>query len=478
MNRRNKIGSLLYLLNLLVAFSLSFIIIYYKLLPSRIRLITIGTLILIQVLFGYLTFKKMKSKWFRYITNAFIIIILLASAYTTYALKTGMDSLEKITEEPMKEEIAFSFVVLKDSEIKDLDTIAAAKVLKPTKQDQNNIDTYLKQITELKNTSISTVDCNDYVEGAKQIISDKSKVLLLNETYRSLIDEQVPGFSEKTRIVAPNKISVETKPILKDVKSMDPFVMYISGIDTYGSLSSVSRSDVNLLLTVNPNTKKILIVSIPRDSYVPIAGGGNNEKDKLTHAGIYGISSSVQTLENLFDIDINYYTRINFSSLVTIVDVLGGIDIYNEQAFTSLHGNFKFPKGDIHLNGEEAISYARERYSLKEGDLDRGRNHEKILKAIIEKMLSPKILLNYADVLQVIMSSSETNIPKEKIIELVNNQLETSTSWRIDTTEVKGNSQSGLPSYAMPGWNLYMYVLEEGSISDVSGQIKGIINKD
>ena len=179
----------------------------------------------------------------------------------------------------------------------------------------------------------------------------------------------------------------------------------------------------------------------------------------------------------LFDIDVNYYTRINFSSLIKIVDVLGGVDIYNDQEFTSLHGKFHFPQGNIHLNGEEALGYARERYSLRDGDLDRGKNHEKILKAIIEKILSPAILFNYADVLQVMMESSETNIPKEKIIELVNDQIQSKGKWDIDTAEVKGTPQSGLPSYAMPGWNLYMYVLEESSIKEINTKIKQLIEK-
>ena len=403
--------------------------------------------------------------------------MMVLTGYSTFVLKQGIDSLKTISEEVPEEVLTFSLVVQKESEINDLDAVSTSKVLKPTTQDQTNINSYLKEFKDIKDVNISTVDCTDYLDGAKQVLADKNKVLVLNESYRNLVDEQLPGFSDKTRVLSPKKIKIADKPVVKDVKSMTPFTMYISGIDTFGSLSSVSRSDVNLLLTVNPNTKKILILSVPRDSYVPIAGGGNNEKDKLTHAGIYGINSSIQTLENLFDIDVNYYTRINFSSLIKIVDVLGGVDIYNDQEFTSLHGKFHFPQGNIHLNGEEALGYARERYSLRDGDLDRGKNHEKILKAIIEKILSPAILFNYADVLQVMMESSETNIPKEKIIELVNDQIQSKGKWDIDTAEVKGTPQSGLPSYAMPGWKLYMYVLEESSIKEINTKIKQLIEK-
>ncbi len=149
--------------------------------------------------------------------------------------------------------------------------------------------------------------------------------------------------------------------------SGDSFNIYISGIDAYGPISTVSRSDVNIIMTVNRATHKILLTTTPRDSYVAIADGGQNQYDKLTHAGIYGVNASVHTLETLYDIDISNYIRLNFTSFLQLIDLVGGIDVENTQEFTSRVGGYYFPVGQVHLNAEQALGFVRERYSLEGG---------------------------------------------------------------------------------------------------------------
>lgn len=254
-----------------------------------------------------------------------------------------------------------------------------------------------------------------------------------------------------------------------EVREGESFNVLISGIDQYGSLNQVSRSDVNIIMTINPKEKKILLTTIPRDSYVAIAGGGNWGYDKLTHSGIYGIGSTVATLENLLDINIHYYMRVNFSSLIDMVDVLGGIEVYSPVTFSS--DSYTFYEGMNEMDGKKALSFARERYALAEGDIGRGRNQEQIIEGMIRKAISPATLINYPSIMGVVLNAVQTNMPRRKITELINQQLAEGGSWEITSKEVSGSGAYGLPSYAMPGWNLYMYQLNDASIDAVHKDI-------
>lgn len=264
--------------------------------------------------------------------------------------------------------------------------------------------------------------------------------------------------------------AVENKPVGAD----GSFTVYFSGIDRAGKISGVSRTDVNLIACVNPKTGKMLITTLPRDSYVKIAGGGHDQYDKLTHSGIYGVASSVKTLENLFGIDINYYFRVNFTSLERIVDVLGGIDVENPVTFQA--NGKTFAQGTIHLNGKDALTFSRERHHLADGDRDRGRNHQRVLIAILKKAMSPSILLNYPSLMDTLGDATQTNMPVDKMTELINEQLEKGTKWTYDTAEVSGTGSTGkLPSYAMPGWKLYMYRLNEESVRANASKMKEVL---
>ncbi|MDD7592749.1 MAG: LCP family protein [Peptoniphilaceae bacterium] len=240
-----------------------------------------------------------------------------------------------------------------------------------------------------------------------------------------------------------------------------PFHIFLSGKDTYGPLETESRSDVNMILTVNPRAHRIEITTIPRDSYMRIAGEGYDEYDKLTHAGIYGVSASVETLENFFDIDIQYYAEVNFSSLVELVDLLGGIDLYNPEYFTT--AKYEFDEGNLHLDGAHALSFARERKHLRAGELGRGQNHVRIIKAIIDKAMSPAILTSYPSILQVISDKVRTNMPQQSMVTLINYQLAHNESWETTSSQLKGFETNGLPSFQIPDMELYMFVPSRAS---------------
>ncbi|MDO4870529.1 MAG: LCP family protein [Candidatus Saccharibacteria bacterium] len=273
-----------------------------------------------------------------------------------------------------------------------------------------------------------------------------------------------------------NKVAITNNSIESTkIKPSDiAFNVYISGIDTYGEINTVSRSDVNIVATINLTKKQLLLTTIPRDSYVPIALGGQNQKDKLTHAGNYGIESSVKTVENLLNIKIPIYIKVNFSSFIKIIDILGGVEVNNPVAFDSFDKKH-FPVGKIVLNGKEALSFTRERKSLSGGDVERGKNQQRVIEAVFNKMVQEKSLSNYQEIFNAISDSVQTNLSADSLIEIINKQT-INGNWHMESLSLEGYGQTGgLPSFAMPGYELYMYVLSDYSIQNAHNKILKVL---
>lgn len=225
--------------------------------------------------------------------------------------------------------------------------------------------------------------------------------------------------------------------------------MYLSGIDSRSGLISKSRSDVNILAVINPDTRQVLLVSTPRDFYVPLPIS-NGVPDKLTHAGIYGVDVSIGTLEMLYGIDIDYYFRVNFSGFERIVDALDGVTVYSDVAFTSSKYSspdktYYFTEGRNDLDGAAALVFARERYAFSDGDRRRGEHQMAVIKAVMEKAMSPTLLTNYTAIMESVSGSFETSMPYEKIAELVRNQLDNGGSWNIVSASVNGTNDYRVP---------------------------------
>ena len=216
----------------------------------------------------------------------------------------------------------------------------------------------------------------------------------------------------------------------------EPFTIYVSGNDSYGEVTlEEGRSDVNILLTVNPNTRQILMTTTPRDYYVELPFG-EGCWDKLTHAGNYGIDCSMQTLERLYDVEIDYYLRVNFSGFESIVDALGGVEVYSDYAFTSLHSGYYFDVGYNSVDGAEALAFVRERYAFEEGDVQRGKNQMAMIRAIMDKATSPAVISGYLSLMDSVSDSFITNMPKGSISDLVKMQLNEGGSWNIVSNSV------------------------------------------
>lgn len=444
----------------------------YKILPLKYRsvlAIFIGIILCIFIYIGFI--KKRKTKPLKIISIIFLLILSIAQiSFISYA-KKSIDTLEKINSK-VEEQNEMSLIVLKDSNIKNIQDAFSKEIATSESFDKENTEKILSEYSKKYSSSFKTKDFANYILAANSLMNKESEVMLLNESFRSILEESIDGFTEKTRVldskvVEGKKITTQNKKQVEEDKS---FNVYISGIDTYGSLSTVSRSDVNMILSVNPVKNKILITTIPRDTYLAI-GGDNDKYDKLTHAGLFGVDTSIKSLESLLDIDIDYYGKVNFTSLTELINALGGIKVDNPVAFESSSGKYYFPQGEIDMDGDTALAFSRERYHLEEGDFDRGKNHARVLTGIINKMLSYDMLINFNQISNIVLESVNTDISYDKMIELVNKQLSDGGDWDIETQALKGWGESGLSSYLMPDFNLYMMRVDEDSVKEIHDKI-------
>ena len=447
---------------------LLFLIFRHNILAFRYLNVMTAAVVILVALASLLLIIYRKAEKF---TIFFLTLAILMSSVSFFALQQFVGFTSHINSTSNYSEYSMSVVVLKDSDVHNVTQLDS--VTGPTDTDNENIQKLIADIKASQSKELTVEQSTSYLAAYKSLVSGEAKAIVLNSVFENIIESEYPDYASKIRKIYTKNITKEVAaPKVSKNKS---FNVDVSGIDTYGPISSVSRSDVNILMTVNRDSKKILLTTTPRDSYVPIADGGNNQKDKLTHAGIYGVDSSIHTLENLYGVDINYYVRLNFTSFLKLIDLLGGVDVYNDQEFTSRHGKFHFPVGNVHLDSEQALGFVRERYSLADGDRDRGRNQQKVIVAIIQKLTSTEALKNYSDIIQGLQDSLQTNMPIETMMDLVNTQLESGGSYKVNSQDLKGTGRMGLPSYAMPDSNLYMMEIDDSSLAAVKSAIQDVM---
>ncbi|MFS9038462.1 LCP family protein [Streptococcus timonensis] len=463
-----SLNTILLVIYLILACYFLFLVFRYHILAvSNLNLILAGALLFVAIL-ALLLILKNKARIF---TLFVLLTSVLLSAFALIGVQQFVGLANQFNATSNYSSYSISVAVLADSEIGNVSQLSSLTA--PTKTDAENIQKLLEDIKSTQNKDLTVEESSSYLASYKSLLAGDTKAIVLNGAFENLIEQEDPDYAKKIK-------KIYTKDLTKTVEAPKvttnkTFNVYISGIDTYGPISSVSRSDVNIIMTVNQDTKRILLTTTPRDAYVPIADGGNNQNDKLTHAGIYGVDASIHTLENLYDIDLNYYARLNFTSFLKLIDLLGGVDVYNDQEFTSLHGKYHFPVGNVHLDSEQALGFVRERYSLANGDGDRGRNQQKVIAAIIQKLTSAEVLKNYDGIIQGLQDSVQTNMPPETMVGLVNTQLASGGKYTVTSQDLKGTGRMGLPSYAMPDSNLYMLEVDQTSLETVKAAIKDVM---
>ena len=468
--RKRKISFFKILALLLLIASIFILYILYKvnILPNKYYYTIVIALGFINILFSSFLMRRKAKKGIRIFISFLSILVIGVICFASYYILHTLGFLSKIKNVNYKLE-NYSVIVLKDSKyekIEDIDSLDVGYYGNSTGAADAN-----KKI--LKKVDVTFKKYNDSTSLSEDLINDKTKVIVIEDSVLSMIKEENNEFESKTKVIYKFSIKIKSKAKAKDVDvTSKPFTIYVSGIDTYGKITSVSRSDVNMLITVNPETKQVLLTSIPRDYYVQLHGIRGN-KDKLTHAGMYGVDMSISTIEDLLDVEINYYVKVNFTSLIDIVNALDGITVYSDYTFTSIDG-MHYTEGNNFMNGEQALSFARERKAFAAGDRQRGKDQQAVIAAIIKKVCSKKIITKYSSLLKSLDGKFQTNMSQNKITSLLKMQLNDMASWNVSTYNLEGVDSR---EYTYSGGNMQLYVMlpVTGSLEQVKTLIDDVI---
>ena len=340
-----------------------------------------------------------------------------------------------------------------------------------TSVDQENTDKMLDDVQTVAGRELKLSEYDTVTDLANGLLSGQIEAAIYNEAFDGIIEESIEDYKDQVKILY--QYGIETEIQQEDTNVEAPFNVYISGIDVSGPITTNSRSDVNIIMTVNPNTKKILLTTTPRDYYVTIPNISGEQRDKLTHAGIYGVDASMATLEQLYGIDISYYARVNFTSLITIVDALGGVDVNSEYAFSA--GGYDFVQGTNHLDGKAALAFSRERYSFESGDNQRGKNQEAVLTAILQKAMSPAILTSANQILSQVSDCVETNMTQDEMAKFINMQLSDGAGWTIESTAATGTGDNQA-CFSSGSQLLYVMWPDEAIVGDISRRMDQVLS--
>lgn len=390
---------------------------------------------------------------------------------TSYMVRTN-NFIDKIAQ-VRQQEYLVSVIVLKNSNIKKISDLSDKKVGTSYQHEKDNL---LKTVAKVEEQAkgLKEEKFDDYVKLADALYDKKVEAIIVGDEYRSMMETNHENFEGETRVVKSYKFKKtdgKTTTVDTDVTTK-PFNVYITGIDTYGSINTVSRSDVNLILSVNPKLKQILLVSIPRDTKINLHRNG--KMDKLTHTGIYGTDETIKTIEDFLGTQINYFARTNFTGITNIIDALGGVKVDSPFEFTTRHGNYKIVKGENQMDGDKALCFVRERYALKLGDYERGANQQRLIKAILQKAMSATVLTNYQQILDAVEGSFETDLSSNKIKSLVKMQLNDQAKWTIHSVQLQGIYDRITGTYSMPSSSISVMTPNEKQLK----QIKYVLKKN
>ena len=471
-NTRNRKKKSRFLIPLILILALAFFTVSYYLFMREISVLFLGPVIVfavLTVLFILLSNARRKGRRIvgRILSIILAIIMIIGGCGLTYlniklarTMGQNADSTQMVV------------IVRLDDPAQTLEdaktyTFGYEEKTQPTSMQETiaDIESHIGPFVREKYDSTSE-ECEDLIDG-------EIDAVIMNAVFIESMDEIIDDFSEQVRVIYTHTVD-QAYLDMPPVKDGQSFNVLISGIDTYGEIEAVSRSDVNQIMTVNPEKKQILLTSTPRDYYVPIPDISGGERDKLTHAGIYGIQATANTLGELYDTDINYYVRINFTSLIEVVDTLGGIDVNSEVAFSA--GGYDFAEGENHLNGEQALAFSRARHQFEEGDNQRGKNQQYVITAILKKMMSREALSDPIGLFNSLSGFVQTNMTQGEFVRLAADVLASGETYSIERTQATGTGGSDV-TYSMPGRELYVMYPDEESVATITKRIKAFLGE-
>ena len=448
------------------------VLLFYTKLISVKYIGIIAVVLLIMLLLIYVLVRKIR-KTVRFAIGVVLAIIVASvlgiGSFYIYKTVSALGNITGVN----KETTEVNVYVKQDDAAQSLSDASSYTFGIMGELDRDNTDSALDQIYNQIGNDIQINEYDGLTSLADSLNNGTCGAIVLNRAYLDVLDEMdnYSSFSSQIRQIASLQVeslvqrkdasaqnSTETsdssaqssdqKTANEDGVTDEVYTVYVSCIDTRGAMTSSSRSDVNIILTINARTKQILMISTPRDYFVPLSIS-NGVPDKLTHAGIYGVNVSMDTLDMLYDININYYFRLNFGGFIKIIDALGGITINSDYDFDSQNETgYHFNKGENHVNGEQALVFSRERYAFKEGDRQRGRNQMAVIQGVVDKVTQPSFLKNYLSVMDSLDGCFETNIPYDLIASLVRKQLDEGGNWQVLSYSVDGTGDTQKP-YSM-----------------------------
>ena len=449
------------------------VVLYINILPMKYLTIVVGILFVINLILNFFLFRKKVKKKPKKISTVFALLFSIIFLVASFFIFKTFGVLDDMSEEYRT--YTYHVLVKNDSSYQDIGDISG-KTLGYYNNNSNATKKALEKLSEKVKTenesygNLDSLGASILTEETESVLVEDSQKTKLDNAGSSSDSGSLSGFSSKTRILYTFKVTVKVESKDVDV-TKDVFNIYISGMDEYGEVSEISRSDVNMIITINPKTKQILMTNIPRDYYVQLHDT-SGYKDKLTHAGNYGIDTSIATIEDLLGIQINYYFKVNFSSLVNIIDALGGVEVYSEYDFQSYNG-YNFSKGYNSVDGKAGLSFVRERKTFAEGDNQRGKNQQAMIEAIFRKCTSPSIITKYNSLLNSLKDSMITNMPMKSITKLAKMQLKDNASWTLTSNSLTGTGSYDY-TYTYPYQELYVTVPDEESINKAKEMISKV----
>lgn len=457
-----------------------------QILPDNILIPIILVLILLTLIFVLLINFSAHGLVSKILCSLMVVVLSAVYGLGNYYLYSTNTTLETVTDQGNKAKNTVSVVVLNSSGLENVNSLEGSKlgVLKTIGNEATK-----KSLTDLKKNNVTyTKKTYDNMLGMLKALYDgEVDAIVLNEAYRSNVCdlEDYTNFNNDTKVI--HKTVYYTKEnssslAVSDITSK-PFNILISGNDSFGSLDENSRSDVDMLVTINPVTSTILLTSIPRDSYVKEVCNdyacNYGVYDKLTHTGIYGVDTTKDTIENLLDIDINYVYRVNFTSMIDIVDALGGVDVTvpKGMAVSKFYTNSNLEgvhEGENHLEGKRALAYSRERKAYLDGDLQRARNQQQVLQAMFKKATSPEIIKNYTSLLKALIGAFDTNMTTKEITSFIKYQIQAKPSWKFEQFVLKGDND--LKMSAELGSEVSVVILYDSYINIAHDKIQAVLD--
>ena len=514
--KKNKLQNIIYMIIWfleLAALAFSVATVWrMDMLPNQYLLILVAAAMLLWAVTGLMLLPSRKAeggKFRRGVACVLALVVVVACAALTTVATDVYEAMHQIVDDPTDDAITRGIYVRADDPAQSLEDTRGYTFAKVTGYDTAYTGAAIVSIGRTLGAEIAVEEFASVPEMVDALLDGSVDAIILNSAYVTILEEDTEhtDFSQKTKLLCqvevrdediphgtdpsapdvtedpeltvPPTMPTVTIPTIAEPKDITntPFVVYISGSDSRSSKIRDGRSDVNILVVVNPETKQVLLINTPRDYYIPNPAGGG-KLDKLTHCGNDGIANSMQALSDLYGVPVAYYANINFSGFETFIDAIGGITVYSDYSFTAI--DTPIEKGENHLNGNEALDFARERKRAPGGDATRGKHQMKVIKAVIEKMTSSTALITgYSDILDSLSGMFRMNLSVEEISQLVKMQLSDMASWDISSYAVKGRGDgTGVYAYtySAPGQALWVLPPDYDAVAHASMLIQKVVS--